>query len=166
MAYTGEVLDQCGVLNIDLSRVEVVVVSGDGPNVCGHMLLRGGSSSGGTYYHVSEFRDQPRYMSETGYRRYLRESGKRELRRIALTLPDPRAAEAYLEDLLANTWQWGVLPNNCVAFVEEVIHAGGGTWGSYSNCPDLATQDTISTRIQRFLGQLENEIYGLYGVPR
>ena len=166
MGYSGEVLNQCGVLNIDLSRVEVVAVSGDGPNVCGHLLLHGGSPSGGTYYHVAEWRSYPRYMSEAGYRRYLRESGKRELRRIPLTLPDPQAAERYLENLLSNQWQWAVLPNNCVAFVEEVIQAGGGTWGSYSNCPDLATQDTISTRIQRFLGQLESEIYGLYGVPR
>jgi hypothetical protein len=166
MGYSGDVLDQCGILNIDLSRVAVVAVSGDGPNLCGHLLLHGGSPGGGTYYHVAEFRDKPRYMSESGYRRYLRDSGKREIRRIPLTLPDPHAAELYLENLLANTWTWLVLPNNCVAFVEEVIHAGGGTWGSYSNCPDLATQETIPTRIQRFMGQLEGEIYRLYGVPR
>jgi len=67
---------------------------------------------------------------------------------------------------MANKWTWLVVPNNCVAFVEEVIKAGGGTWSSYSNCPDVATQDTISVRIQRFLGQLEGEIYHLYGVPR
>ncbi|MGI0014900.1 MAG: helix-turn-helix domain-containing protein, partial [Nitrososphaera sp.] len=51
----------------------------------------------------------------------------------------------------------GVIPNNCVSFVEEVIKAGGGTWSSYSNCPDLATQDTVSERIQRFLGQMEGK---------
>jgi hypothetical protein len=67
---------------------------------------------------------------------------------------------------MANTWTWGVIPNNCVSFVEEVIKAGGGTWSSYSNCPDLATQDTVSERIQRFLGRMESEIYQLYGVPR
>lgn len=72
----------------------------------------------------------------------------------------------YMEGLMANKWTWLVIPNNCVSFVEEVITAGGGTWSSYSNCPDIATQDTISERIQLFLGQLENEIYRLYGVPR
>jgi hypothetical protein len=66
---------------------------------------------------------------------------------------------------MAKKWTWAILPNNCVAFVEEVIKAGGGKWSSYSNCPDIATQDTISVRIQRFMGTLESEIYKLYGAP-
>jgi hypothetical protein len=166
MAYSGEILDQCGLIEIDCTNVAVVAVSGDGPNVCGHLLLHTGDSRGGYYFHVAELRGYPRYMSESGYRRYLSESGKRELRRRYLTLPDPQGAAQYLEALMAGTWTWLVLPNNCVAFVEEVIRAGGGTWGSYSNCPDLATRDTIGERIERFLGQLESEIYQLYGVPR
>jgi hypothetical protein len=165
MSYAGEVLDACGVIDIDCSTVAVVAVSGDGPNVCGHLLLYTGRR-GGYYFHVAEFRGHPRYMSEAGYQRYLRESGKTELRRRYLSLPDPQGALMYLEGLMAGTWTWLVLPNNCVAFVEEVIKAGGGTWSSYSNCPDLATQDTISERAQRFLNTLENEIYRLYGVPR
>jgi hypothetical protein len=66
---------------------------------------------------------------------------------------------------MANKWTWLVLPNNCVAFVEEVIKAGGGTWSSYTNCPAVATQDTLNERIERFVGHLENGIYKLYGVP-
>ncbi len=166
MGYHGEILDQCGLINIDCSRIAVVAVSGDGPNVCGHLLLYSGPSRGGYYFHVAEFRGNPRYMSESGYQQYLQESGKTEVRRRYLSLPNPQGALLYLEGLMANTWTWGVLPNNCVAFVEEVITAGGGTWSSYSNCPDIATQDTIPQRIERFLGQLESEIYGLYGVPR
>ena len=105
-------------------------------------------------------------MSESGYRRYLSEAKKTELRRIPLRLPNPEGARQYLEALMANSWTWLAVPNNCVSFVEEVIRAGGGTWGSFSNCPTVATQDTISQRIERFLGQLQNEIYGLYGIPR
>jgi hypothetical protein len=166
MSYSGEIMDQCGVIEIDCSSVAVVAVSGDGPNICGHLLIHTGPARGGYYFHVAELRGFPRYMSETGYRRYLREAGKTEIRRRYLNLPDPQGALLYLEELMANKWTWLVVPNNCVAFVEEVIRAGGGTWGSYSNCPDIATQDTIPQRINRFLNQLESEIYHLYGVPR
>lgn len=166
MAYHGEVLDQCGLININCAHIAVVAVSGDGPNLCGHLLLYTGLSRGGYYFHVAEAHGYPRYMSESGYQQYLREAGKTEIRRRYLSLPNPQGALLYLEGLMANTWTWLVLPNNCVAFVEEVIKAGGGTWGSYSNCPDIATQDTIRQRIERFLGQLEGEIYRLYGVPR
>ena len=166
MSYNGNLLNQCGVLDIDCSKIAVVAVSGDGPNVCGHLLLYTNSSHGGYYFHVAEWRGRPRYMDENGYRRYLRETGKIELRRRYLSLPNPDGALLYLENLMANTWTWLVLPNNCVAFVEEVIHAGGASWSSYSNCPAVATSDTISIRIQMFLGQLETEIYRLYGVPR
>jgi hypothetical protein len=165
MAYSGEILDQCGLITIDCSRIAVVAVSGDGPNLCGHLLLYTGPGRGGYYFHVAEFRGAPRYLSESGYQRYLREAGKTELRRRYLSLPNPQGALLYLEGLMAGTWTWLVLPNNCVAFVEEVIRAGGGTWSSYSNCPDLATRDTLAQRITRFLGQLEGEIYRLYGAP-
>jgi hypothetical protein len=165
MAYHGEVLDQCGLIEIDCSKIAVVAVSGDGPNICGHLLLHT-PNRGGYYFHVAEFHGYPRYMSESGYKRYLREAGKIELRRRYLSLPNSQRSLLYLEGLMANTWTWGVIPNNCVSFVEEVIKAGGGTWSSCSNCPDLTTQDTVSQRIQRFLGQMESEIYQLYGVPR
>jgi len=167
MAYEGEILNQCGLIEMDLTRVTVVAVSGDGPNVCGHLLLHAGSASGGYYFHVAGgVHTYPRYMSEAGYRRYLREAGKRELRRVPVALSDAQGARLYLENLMANQWTWLVLPNNCVAFVEEVIAAGGGGWSSYSNCPAIATQETINQQIQRFLNQAESEIYRLYGVPR
>jgi hypothetical protein len=76
MGYDGEVLDQCGLIDIDCSRVAVVAVSGDGPNVCGHLLLYTGRSRWGYYFHVAgEWKGHPRYMSETGYRQ--REIGDR-----------------------------------------------------------------------------------------
>jgi hypothetical protein len=40
--------------------------------------------------------------------------------------------------LLSKPWFWGILPNNCIVFVEEVLQAGGATnFGLYSNCPVL-----------------------------
>jgi hypothetical protein len=165
MEYNAVLLNQYGALSIDCSNIAVVAVSGDSPNICGHLLLHILGRGGGHYFHVSEFRLRPKYMNESGYRRYLHEAGKVEIRRRYLSLPNPSGALHYLDNLVANKWMWLVLPNNCVAFVEEVIRAGGGTWSSYSNCPDVATSDTISQHIQRFLGQLESEIYRLYGVP-
>jgi hypothetical protein len=166
MGYNGETLNQCGAFSIDFSNIAVVAVSGDSPNICGHLLLHALGRGGGHYFHVAEFRGRPKYMNESGYRRYLCNAGKVEIRRRYLSLSNPSGALLYLENLMANKWTWLALPNNCLAFVEEVIHAGGGTWGSSSNCPTVATSDTISQHIQRFLRQLESEIYRLYGVPR
>jgi hypothetical protein len=166
MAYDGEFLNQCGALNIDCSTVAVVAVSGAAPNVCGHLLSATGNPGNALYFHVALIRDYPKYMTEAGYQRYLKENKKTELRRRMLTLPDPQGAQLYLEHLMANTWTWGVLPNNCVALVEEVIQAGGGEWSSYSNCPSVATADTVGTRINRFLNQMEFEIYQMYRLAR
>jgi hypothetical protein len=170
MAYEGEILDMCGIMNPDFSRLSVVVVSGSGPNVCGHMLLYV-ESGGGYYLHVATgdqlggVRGYPRYMTESGYRRYLKENNKREIRRLPVSVADPSGAYLHLERLMSERWNWGVLPNNCVAFAEDVISAGGGTWASASNCPTLSTQATISHRIQEFLYRLEGEIYKAYSVP-
>lgn len=166
MPYDGEFLNQSGVLDIDPTQVAVVAVSGSGPNFCGHLLIATGTPGESLYFHVALVRGYPKYMTEAGYSRYLRENAKTELRRRSLSLPNPNGALLYLEGLMANTWTWGVLPNNCVAFVEEVIKAGGGTWSSASNCPSVATQDSIPTMAARFMSQLESEIYQLYGAPR
>jgi len=164
MAYDGEILEQCGVVDMDCSKVAVVAVSGSGPNVCGHLLIGTGVGGNLNYFHVAELRNYPKYMTETGFRRYLKENGKSEIRRRILSLPDPNGAMTYLEDLMSKKWTWGALPNNCVAFVEEVIAAGGGSWSSYSNCPAAAISDSVEERANRFMNTLENEIYSLYGV--
>lgn len=165
MSYHGETLNQCGGLDLDLSKAAVVAVSGDGPNVCGHLMLFV-NSGGGFYFHVAELRGRPRYMTQDGYQRYLSEAGKSELRRLPVSIPNPNAARSELERILSGNWTWLVVPNNCVAFVEEVIAAGGGTWASASNCPAVATASTLSHRVGEFLMRLENDIYRLYGVPR
>lgn len=76
-------------------------------------------------------------MNEAGYRRYLKEGGKREIRRWLVAISDPLGAHRKLEELLAKRWQWLLLPNNCVSFVEEIVFAGGSKAHMHYNCPTL-----------------------------
>jgi hypothetical protein len=165
MAYEGEILDQCGLLNIDFSTTHVVAVSGDGPNVCGHLLLYAGNQDG-IYFHVAGLRTYPHYMDPNGFRRYLRETGKRELARRLVDIPYPDKAYLELESQLADKWTWLVLPHNCVTFCEDIISAGGGEWGSYSNCPALATTDSLDARLRSAYVWMSSNINNLYGVPQ
>jgi hypothetical protein len=89
----------------------------------------------GMYFQVAGIIARPRYMDEGGYRRYLKEAKKKELRRDKITITKPEAAQMKLEELLSRDWTWGVLPHNCAAFVEEILAAGGSNAGTYSNCP-------------------------------
>ena len=132
--YVGEIMMVCLLEPFDFTRAHTVVVSGASWNPCGHMLLNTG---GGWYFHVAERRGNPRFMREPGYRRYIAEHRKRELRRTFVPIPKPEASHRKLEELLAKQWSWFVLPNNCASFVEDVVHAGGSTAGLYSNCPSL-----------------------------
>jgi len=104
-------------------------------------------------------------MTDDGYKRYLKETGKSELIRRSVAISNPSGSLLALENELSETWTWGVLPHNCVSFCETIITAGGGTWGSYSNCPALATSDTLSVRLQTAYGWLSGNIYSIYGVP-
>ncbi len=134
MAYDGETMTMCPSVPFNFDSTYAVVVSGDGPNFCGHLLLNVGGV-GGTYFHVAGFRKQPKYMSEDGYGNYVRENKKKELTRFKVKISNPASAMLKLEELLSKKWQWGVLPHNCASFVEEVVAAGGSSAGLYSNCP-------------------------------
>jgi hypothetical protein len=160
MAYSGEYLRACGVVVVSFKQVNVIAVSGDGPNVCGHLLLHV-PSGGGYYLHVAGLRDYPKYMTEDGYKRYLKDNKKTELRRVPVTIPNPGAAYLKFEELLSERWTWLGVPNNCVTFVEEILKAGGNDWASVSNCPVVATQESLKVRLNRLLSQME---YALYGV--
>jgi hypothetical protein len=132
MKYVGSELSEC--LNLPFNSAACVIVSGDGINLCGHALL----FASGYYFHVSGVHERPRYMAEQGYRRYLAEAGKAELGRYPRQLTRPAAAYSKLQQLMGARWLWGVLPNNCIVFVEQVLQAGGATsFGLYSNCPVL-----------------------------
>ncbi|TFW34211.1 hypothetical protein [Massilia horti] len=130
--YDGDEMHQCPIKPFDFHHCYAVVVSGDGINLGGHVLLHTGS---GWYFHVAGRKHRPRFLREEGYMNYLRKSGKHEIRRWMIQIPNPAGAHAKLEELLTKQWRWLVLPNNCVAFVEEVVKAGGSSAGMYFNCP-------------------------------
>jgi hypothetical protein len=159
MPYEGDALNACGILNVDCSKIAVVAVTGSGPNVCGHLILGTGAAGNDLYFHVAgEFYTNPRYMTASGFQRYLKENGKQEIRRKFMALPDPNGAVRYLEQLLSKKWFWGILPHNCVSFVEDVINAGGGSWSSASNCPRVAISDSVEKRANRFMNEMDNAI--------
>ena len=134
--YQGDLHLFSPAVQYDFSSAHVVVVSGDGINACGHMLLNTNGRHG-WYFHVASLRDYPRYMGYDGYQRYLKENGKTELGFFYKHVPNESAARVKLAELLGKKWLWGVLPHNCVAFVEEVLQAGGSSFGLLSNCPAL-----------------------------
>ncbi len=136
MAYEGETLDICPQVPYDFSETYAVVVSGWGPNFCGHQLLNL-QGADGVYLHVAEWHGRPRIMDRPGYDRYLEENKKRELNRFRVNITNPQAAMMKLEELLSKKWLWGVLPHNCASFVEEIVRAGGSSAGLFFNCPAL-----------------------------
>lgn len=133
MACLGEHLTQCRAVPFDWANTSLVIVSGSGPNPCGHAI----ANAGNYYFHVDGVRGYPWYLSHSGYHRNLRENSKKELRRQCVQLTDPAGAQAKLDELMANKWTWMVLPNNCASFVEEIFAAGGSKFRSLSNCPKL-----------------------------
>lgn len=130
--YIGDDMVRSPLKRSDFQHACAVIVSGDSINICGHALLHIGD---GWYFHVAGKYDLPKFMNEDGYMRYLRENGKREIRRWIVKLTNPAGAQRKLEELLAKKWRWLVLPNNCTTFVEEVVRAGGSNAGMYFNCP-------------------------------
>jgi hypothetical protein len=131
MAYLGEHLLHCAAVPFNWRSTHLVVVSGTGPNFCGHAVVNAGSY----YFHIDGLNDYPWYMSEPGYRRYLKENGKKELLRRSVMLPRPEGAQRKLEELSAQRWRWLVLPHNCASYVEEIFQAGGSTVSNVANCP-------------------------------
>lgn len=132
--YDGAQMIVCPLDVSDFQHTCAVVVSGDGINACGHTLLHiGGSWS--WYVHIAGFYKVPKFMHESGYLRYLKESGKREIRRWPIKLSNPDGAHKKLHELIEKPWLWGVVAHNCASFVEEVMQAGGSKAGVYLNCP-------------------------------
>lgn len=139
MGYQGDVLTYCPG-DMDFDTVYAVIVSGDFPNPCGHALLfvpstTATASDHGYYLQVSEPYGYPKIMSTEGYARYLNENGKTELTRYAVKIDNPEGAYGKLIQLMGKKWAWLLLPNNCAAFVEDVVKGGGSSAGLYSNCP-------------------------------
>jgi hypothetical protein len=131
VSYLGSYLEQCRAAAFDWNHAWLVVVSGDGPNVCGHALLKAGSF----YFHIAGPFNRPYFMSESGYHQYLLEGGKSELFRRRVILSRHEGAQRKLEELSVKRWLWLGVPNNCVSYVEEIFQAGGASDSILSNCP-------------------------------
>jgi hypothetical protein len=164
MKYVGSELVEC--LNLPLASAACVIVSGDGINLCGHALLY----ASGYYFHVVGVHERPRYMPEQGYRRYLAEASKVELGRYLRHLTRPAAAYSKLQELMSARWLWGVLANNCIVFVEQVLQAGGASnFGLYSNCPVLMlSQSGWQGMLEEMRGKAVDPAIGRYftSLPR
>lgn len=132
MAYLGERMYSCHKL-YTWTQAHIVVVSGSGPNVCGHTLLNAGQ----LYFHIDGLYQYPWYFDDSGYRRYLKENEKTEIFRRHVKIPEPVKAQRKLEELSVAKWPWGGTVNNCVTFVEDILAAGGSKDFSLTNCPVL-----------------------------
>jgi hypothetical protein len=162
--YEGEALNMAGVRQTDFSESVIVAVRGSGRHPRDHLLIHGGERRG-YYHHLAAVHDCPRYMDEPGYARYLKESGRAEVRRVKVTLANPAGARRYLTKLLAERWIWGALPPDGTVFVERIVKAGGGDWGGSRDHPTSADHD-FQDQVDRAYQSLTNQIYRLYGVPR
>lgn len=131
MSYLGERLLMCRAVPFNWNACHLVVVSGTGPNFCGHAIVNAGEY----YFHVDGLNGYPWYMDSQGYRRYLKENDKRELQRTRVPLPNPKGAQRKLEELSVKRWRWLVLPHNCASYVEEIFRAGGSKFSNLLNCP-------------------------------
>ena len=60
MSYIGLHLEFCGVIPFNWHNTSLIVVSGDGPNVCGHALIKVGFF----YFHIAGLASRPYYMPE------------------------------------------------------------------------------------------------------
>lgn len=129
--YRGEYLRTWRAIRFPWSQSNAVVVSGAGPNFCGHAMLNAGHH----YFHIDGLHDYPLYMDEIGYKRFLKENGKREISRHPVSLSNPEGAQRKLEELSAKRWLWLILPHNFAAYIEEIFRAGGSKSGIFSNCP-------------------------------
>jgi hypothetical protein len=137
LSYIGQVWKSKPLHDdLDFNRTAIVLVTGDGANLCGHVLLYIGGGFG-HYYQFSgpALVDYPTYMNQADYERYLRENKKEELMRRWVTIPKPNGAAKRLSELLNGEWLTLVVSHNCTGFVSEVLNAGGNFYSLPSHCP-------------------------------
>jgi hypothetical protein len=136
-AFTGYTGPQIASFTELKPRIEpdcgITFVIGGNPNPFGHSLFRMGRRTG--YVHVDELCDYPKFIPWFSFGTYLRENHKRILRELTIALPHPISALRKILELNYKKWPWFVIPHNCVAYCEEILHAGGSNWESISNLP-------------------------------
>lgn len=171
MAFEGAPIKTLSGLQLTHTSCELLIVSGSGPNLAGHMLMELPARPGGTQsvFHIGGVLDYPYWMAASDFHRYLKDNGKREIGRKSISLIKPMDAERYLDKAIAKKWPWGMVVNNCVSFCEEYIQAGGSTWSMRTNLPALydskRPDDFIGNWLSDVYRRADNEIRRLYGVP-
>lgn len=120
--------------NLDWSNTQIVLVTGNGINACGHVLL----SVGGDFFHYAgKAHGYPNYIPGYEYQSYLRINGKKELLRKKLDIPYPKKAQEELEKLMSLKWRYLLVSHNCVTFILTITQAGGNFWNFPPQCPVL-----------------------------
>ncbi|MFN7001418.1 MAG: hypothetical protein ACK4ST_15550 [Elioraea tepidiphila] len=171
MAFDGAPITTLSGLRLTHRSCDLLIVSGSGPNLAGHMLMELPAEPGGTrsVFHIAAVHDYPYWMAASEFPRYLKENGKTLLGRKTVPLPKPAEAEAYLAAAIGKKWFWGLVYNNCVSFCEEYIAAGGSTWSMRTNLPALydttRPDDYIGNWLSDVYRRADNEVRRIYGFP-
>lgn len=119
---------------LNWNRTYVVIVTGEIPNVCGHMLLCVDEQ----YFHFDGPGplNPPQYLGDNqDYINYLRRWDKHEFMRRLAPVVYPERAEKKLNELLGKKWFTMLFIHNCATFVKEVLLAGGNFWSFMEICP-------------------------------
>jgi hypothetical protein len=137
--FIGHVLEKDQELPpLDFTTAHIILVTGDSPNACGHMLLYiRGVHTTGMYFHFGgpKLLDRPKYMNALEYFNYLKSFKKEELIRKEVSLTNPDGAKKRLLKLLRGDWLTFVFGHNCGTFVKSVIEHGGNFWAFKEYCP-------------------------------
>lgn len=171
MAFKGEPIKSLAPLKLGHRSCELTIVSGDGVNACGHMLVRMPAETGGTesVFHIGDVHDFPYWMPASKFPLYLTDNKKKLLGRKSIVLPRSQDAEAYLSKTILDKWFWGAVANNCVSFCEEYISAGGADYTMWTNCPVQYDSQNPKEYVEGWLDDLSRraafEISRAIGVP-
>lgn len=138
LVHYGQVLIATPAWLDTITHAEIVVVTGDTP--CGHALL---CLNRQHYIHIGVLFGKPRYLNTETYCKYLAEHEKTEAYRRQVHLTKVQGLKSHLSRIIESNWLWGVIPNNCYAFVEGALDAGGalGNYHKTHNCPQMSDQE-------------------------
>jgi hypothetical protein len=85
-AYLGQRMYECNRVPFNWARTELQIISGDGPNVCGHVIIRAGSY----YFHIDGIWEYPWSMDETGFKKNCRPNTGFGASRTTIAPPLPK----------------------------------------------------------------------------
>jgi hypothetical protein len=128
----------------------VMIVSGGGPNIAGHALLRMDDNYAG-YAHVHEPHDYPEFLTPAQFRQYLRSEGKLIWGEVSVRVPNLDGARAMLSGLARRKWRWLGVVDNCADFCSTVLNAGGANLpADLSNLPKTALHQALKGAVNNW----------------